>query len=286
MGVYVQRVRQRLQDGTTVFDTAGYILSILYALVIIIPLYYILVSAFKDNMQIFGAPLALPARLGFENFVKAEAAGNLGRAIVISLGVMVSAEVLTLLVVFPAAYAIARIRTPLAGLVEGFFSLGFLIPAFAMLVPVLLLMAQLGVLYSPLSLVLFYPAWRLPLAMVVLASYLRTVPRELEESAEIDGASRLQIIRHVLFPLARRGVITVVIINAITFWNEYLFALILLNQKNRTIQVALAVLEGEHLVHYGVLAAGIIISVLPVFIVFIIFQEQVVEGLYAGAVKG
>lgn len=286
MSAYVQRLRQRLQDGTTVFDTVGYVLSILYALVIIIPLYYILVSAFKDNMQIFGAPLALPARLGFENFVKAEVAGNLGRAIVISLGVMVSAEVLTLLVVFPAAYAIARIRTPLAGPVEGFFSLGFLIPAFAMLVPVLLLMAKLGVLYSPLSLVLFYPAWRLPLAMVVLASYLRTVPRELEESAEIDGASRLQIIRHVLFPLARPGVITVVIINAITFWNEYLFALILLSQKNRTMQVALAVLKGEHLVQYGVLAAGIIISILPVFIVFIIFQEQVVEGLYAGAVKG
>ena len=286
MSAYVQRLRQRLWDGTTVFDTVGYVVSILYALIIIIPLYYILVSAFKDNMQIFGAPLALPARLGLENFVKAEAAGSLGRAIVISLGVMASAEVLTLLVAFPAAYAIARIRTPLAGPTEGFFSVGFLIPAFAMLVPILLLMTKLGVLYSPMSLVLFYPAWRLPLAMVVLASYLRTVPRELEESAEIDGASRLQIVRHVLFPLARPGVITVVIINAITFWNEYLFALILLSQKNRTMQVALAVLEGEHLIQYGVLAAGIIISILPVFVVFIIFQEQVVEGLYAGAVKG
>ncbi len=113
-----------------------------------------------------------------------------------------------------------------------------------MLVPVLLLMAQLGVLYSPLSLVLFYPAWRLPLAIVVLASYLRTVPRELEESAEIDGASRLQIIRHVLFPLARPGVITVVIINFITFWNEFLFALVLVSQKNQTMQVALSNTEG------------------------------------------
>ena len=286
MSAYVQRLRQRLQDGTTVFDTAGYVLSILYALVIIIPLYYILVSAFKDNMQIFGAPLALPTKLSFENFVKAEAAGDLGRAIVISVGVMVSAEVLTLLVAFPAAYAIARIRTPLAGPVEGFFSLGFLIPAFAMLVPVLLLMAKLNVLYSPMSLVLFYPAWRLPLALVVLASYLRTVPRELEESAEIDGASRLQIIRHILFPLARPGVITVVIINFLTFWNEFLFALVLVSQKNQTMQVALSILKGQHLVFYGILSAGIVISVVPAFVVFIIFQEQVVEGLYVGAVKG
>jgi multiple sugar transport system permease protein len=286
MSAYVQRLRQRLQDGTTVFNTAGYALSILYALIIITPLYYVLVSAFKDNMQIFGAPLALPSRLGFENFASAEAATHLGRATIVSLGVTTGAEVLVLLLAFPAAYAIARIRTPLAAVFEGFFSLGFLIPAFAMLVPVLLLMAQLGVLYSPLSLVLFYPAWRLPLAIVVLASYLRTVPRELEESAEIDGASRLQIIRHVLFPLARPGVITVVIINFITFWNEFLFALVLVSQKNQTMQVALSILKGPHFVFYGILAAGIVISILPVFIVFILFQEQVVEGLYAGAVKG
>jgi multiple sugar transport system permease protein len=281
-----QRLKQRISDGKTIFDIGGYSLGILYALVILIPLYYVGVSAFKDNSQIFGAPLALPARLSLENFAKAETAGRLGRAMVISFGVTASAEVLTLLLAFPAAYAIARIRTPLAGLVERFFSLGFLIPAFAMLVPIILLMAQLNVLYNPLSLVLFYPVWRLPLAIVVLASYLRTVPRELEESAEMDGASRLQIIRYILFPLAKSGVITVMIINFITFWNEYLFSLILMNQENRTMQVALSILKGERLVEYGMLAAGILISIVPVYIAFLLFQERVVEGIYAGAVKG
>jgi multiple sugar transport system permease protein len=121
---------------------------------------------------------------------------------------------------------------------------------------------------------------------VVLASYLRTVPREIEESAEIDGASRFQIIRHLLFPLARPGVVTVVIINFITFWNEFLFALILLSQKNRTMQVALSILKGERLVDYGMLAAGVLISIVPVYVMFLIFQEQIVEGLYVGAVKG
>ena len=125
--------------------------------------------------------------------------GRLGRAMVISFAVTVSAEVLNLLLAFPAAYAIARIRTPLARLVERFFSLGFLIPAFAMLVPILLLMAQLNVLYTPLSLVLYYPVWQLPLAIVVLASYLRTVPHELEESAEMDGANRVDY-PLILFP--------------------------------------------------------------------------------------
>jgi multiple sugar transport system permease protein len=286
MIVFNKRLSQRINDGKMVFDIGGYVLGILYSLVILIPLYYVGVSAFKDNQEIFSAPMALPARLSLENFAKAEVTGRLGRAMVISFAVTASAEVLNLLLAFPAAYAIARIRTPLARLVERFFSLGFLIPAFAMLVPILLLMAQLNVLYTPLSLVLYYPVWQLPLAIVVLASYLRTVPHELEESAEMDGANRLQIIRYILFPLAQSGVITVMIINFISFWNEYLFSLILMSQENRTMQVALSILKGERLVDYGMLGAGILISIIPVYIAFLVFQERVVEGIYAGAVKG
>jgi len=286
MSAFAERFGRGWRDGRTGFRASAYFLCIVYALAVTIPLYYVLISAFKNNAQIFGMPLALPTSLDFKNFATAEASAHLLRATLISLGVTAGSEVLVLLLAFPAAYAIARIRTRLAVVVEGIFSLGFLVPAFAMLVPVLLLMAQIGVLYDPLSLILFYPAWRLPLSIVVLASYLRTVPREIEESAEMDGANRLQIILHLLFPLARPGVITVVIINFITFWNEFLFALILLSQQNRTMQVALSILKGERLVDYGMLAAGVLISILPVYIMFLIFQEQIVEGLYVGAVKG
>lgn len=286
MSINTQRLRERLYDGKTAFTITGYTLSILYALIIIIPLYYVFISAFKDNQQIFGAPLALPAKFDFENFIKAENVASLSRSMAISFGVTAGAEIVTILLAFPAAYAIARIRTPLAVLGEGYFSAGFLIPAFAMLVPIVVLMAQLGLLYNPLSLVLFYPAVAMTVSVMVLASYLRTVPIEIEESAEIDGASRLQILRHILFPLARPGIVTVVIINFLTFWNEYLFALVLVSQQNRTVQVALSILKGERLIDYGILSAGVLLSILPVFIVFLVFQEQVIEGLYSGSVKG
>ncbi len=286
MDAYVQRLARRLRDGTTVFDTVGYGFAILYALVIVIPLYFITVSAFKNDLLILGAPLALPTRLSLENFAEAEKIALLSRAMIISLGVTATSEVLTLLLAFPAAYAIARIRTPLAWLTEGLFSLGFLIPAFAMLLPIFMLIAWLGLLFSPLALVVFYPAWRLSLSVVLLTSFLRSIPLELEESAEIDGASRFQMIRQIFFPLARPGVVTVVVVNFIDIWNEFFFALILLNQANRTLQVAVSILKQERLIHYGFLAAGVLLSILPVYIVFIIFQEQVLEGLYAGAVKG
>jgi ABC-type glycerol-3-phosphate transport system permease component len=94
------------------------------------------------------------------------------------------------------------------------------------------------------------------------------------------------MIYHIFFPLARPGVITVIVLNFIDIWNEFLFALILLSQKNRTLQIAVTSLKGERVIDYGLVAAGILMSILPVYFVFVVFQEQVVGGLYAGAVKG
>lgn len=276
---------RRLRDGKTLFMIGGYILSLLYGLTIVIPVYFVIVSSFKPNMEIFGAPLSLPSSISLANYLDAIRIARLPRAMGISLGVTAGAEMLTLLLAFPIAYAVSRIRTRLAPVVEGFFGLGVLIPAFATLVPIYLVVANSGLLYNPLALVLVYPAFRLPVSVLLLASYMRSVPRELEESAEIDGATRLQMIRHIFFPLTRPGVVTLVVLNFIDIWNEFLFSLVLMNTKNRTLQIAVSSLKSERMLDYGLMAAGIIISVLPVYLIFLIFQEQVVKGLYAGAVK-
>ncbi len=277
---------QRLNDGSTPFICAGYLLSFIYAVVVVLPLYYVVVSAFKDNLQIFGAPLALPRSLSLTNFLRAEEVGVMSRAMAISFVVTAGAEAITLLLSFPAAYAIARIRIGLAAWAELIFGLGFLIPPLAMLVPVFLTTARMGLLYNPLALVLFYPATKMSVSVLLLASYLRGVPIEIEESAQIDGASRLQMILHIFFPLARPGVITVVVLNFIDFWNEYLFALVLLSSKNRTLQIALAILKNDRMVDYGMIAAGVVMAVVPVYIVFVFFQQQITRGMYAGAIKG
>jgi multiple sugar transport system permease protein len=109
---------------------------------------------------------------------------------------------------------------------------------------------------------------------------------ELEESAEIDGAGRLRILSSIFVPLVKPGVVTVVILNYISIWNEFLFALILLDQKSRTVQVAVSVLKGERLTDYGMLAAGVLISILPIIVVFLFFQRKIIGGLYSGAIKG
>jgi len=147
-------------------------------------------------------------------------------------------------------------------------------------------MSSLGLIYNPLALIIFYPATMLSLSIILLASYMRDVPRELEESAELDGATRPQMMVYIFFPLARSGVATLLVLNFLHVWNEFLFALVLLSSKNRTVQVAATSLKAERVADFGLIAAGVVIISLPAFLVFALFQERIVVGLTAGATKG
>ncbi len=265
---------------------ANYGAAFVYALLILIPVYYIFISAFKTNQQIFTAPLLPPQVWNFSKFIEAQTRVDLLKAMRISLVLSAGSVLLTLAVGFLAAYAIARIPNRMAGVVEIFFSIGFLIPAFAILVPVFLLAARTQLLYNPIFLALFYSAARLSLTVILLASTIREIPREMEEAAVCDGANIAQILLHVIFPLSRTGIATVVILNFIEIWNEYLFALILLNQETRTLQLVIPLLRAERVTDFSIIAAGLIFAVLPVLVIFILFQERIMSGLYSGGVKG
>jgi multiple sugar transport system permease protein len=285
MSLSAARWRLGSRDGALSFVVVGYLLALAYSAVILLPLYYLVVSAFKTNLEIFGDPLGLPVVWDLSNFVRAEESvgllGAIGRSFTITLG----AEVVTLMLAFPAAFAIARIPVRVAAPVEVLFGFGLLIPAFAVLVPVFLFAAASGLLYNPVVLILFYPATRLPISILLLAAYLRTIPRELEEAAQIDGASRAATMWRVFFPLATPAVVTVIVLNFIAIWNEFLFAFILLDSDSRTAQVAVPLLKSERAVDFGMLAAGVLMTLVPVYVVFIVFQRRIQRGMLAGSVK-
>jgi multiple sugar transport system permease protein len=280
------RSSKRLKKGFDLFVLGGYFFSILYSALIIIPLYFVIISAFKDNTQIITTPLALPTSLSFQKFLQVQTNVNALRAGAITIGITIGAELLTLFLAFPAAYAIARISTRLAPVTEGIFSLGFLIPGLAILMPIYMMTAKAGLLYNPIALVIFYPALNLPLTLILLTGFMKKLPRELEESAVMDGGNVLQIIFYIFFPLCMPGIITVMVLNFINIWNEYLFALILMDSNNRTVQLALALLRAnQRTVDYGLIAAGVLISMVPVLIIFIFFQDKIMSGMLAGAIK-
>lgn len=265
----------------------AHILVWCYAVLLIVPLYYFLSSAFKTNEEIFAHPFALPTSYGFGNFATAFRSADLGLAVVNSALVTVFALALTLAFALPAAFALARSTGRLAAAMEKIFSLGFLIPTFAALFPTFLLAAATGLFHTRAFMVLFLPATAMPLSVVILVQFMRTIPREMEEAARMDGASTWAVLRHVYVPMCLPGIATVLLLNFLTFWNEYLYSLVIIgpDPAQRTVQVALPTLKAVTGTDYGVLTAGTVLTLVPVWVVYTVLQKRMQQALVSGAVK-
>lgn len=259
----------------------------LYAAILIVPLLFVLLSSFKGNIEIFNEPFALPTVWKFDNYFLAWNQAGLGVALSNSIINTVAAEILVLVLALPSAYALARAKGRLGIVLERVFALGLLLPAFAALVPTVLLAVALQLFQTREFYILFLPATALPLSVILLTQFMRTIPPALEESALLDGASRFRILVSIYIPLARPGIATVAILNFLAFWNEYLFAVALIGPATeaRTVQTALPKLVSSISTEFGVLLAGCVITMVPVFVVYIIFQRRVEGALLDGAVK-
>lgn len=260
----------------------------LYGLILVVPLYFVLISSFKSNTEIFNSPFSAPDSFGLGNFVKAWERVDLDQALVNSALVTGISLVLTLFLAIPASYAIARFRGKAGVYVERFFALGLLIPSFAAMVPTVFLAIWMGLFQTREFLYLFFPATALPLAVILLTQFMRAIPSELEESATMDGAGRIRILVSIYTPLVIPGIATVTILNFLSFWNEYLFSLILAgpSPSERTSQVALPILISQTETEFGVLLAGAVITMIPVYLVYIILNRRLEDVLVRGAVKG
>ena len=260
----------------------------LYGLILVVPFYFVLISTFKSNTEIFNSPFSAPDSFGLGNFVEAWERVDLDQALVNSALVTGISLVLTLFLAIPASYAIARFRGKAGVYVERFFALGLLITSFAALVPTVFLAIWMGLFQTREFLYLFFPATALPLAVILLTQFMRAIPSELEESATMDGAGRIRILVSIYTPLVIPGIATLTILNFLSFWNEYLFSLILAgpSPSERTSQVALPILISQTETEFGVLLAGAVITMIPVYLVYIILNRRLEDALVSGAVKG
>jgi multiple sugar transport system permease protein len=208
-------------------------------------------------------------------------AGNLLNSLIIACG----AVALGLGVSIPAAYAFSRFR--FAGrrpLMISFLAIN-MFPIVLLIIPLFVMMRILGLLDTFTAVILGHSTFAIPFAIWMLTSYFNAIPRELDEAATVDGATRLQAIRLVILPLVLPGVVTAGIYIFITSWNEYLFAMMLSGQAVRTVTVALQLFIGEFTIQWGLLTAGGTLIALPVTFLFLIVQRRLVGGLTAGAVK-
>lgn len=259
----------------------------LYAAALIVPAYYLVVSSFKSNLEIFSTPFAWPSSFDFGNYVAGWEQTALGQGLLNSVYITVASVAVVLVLAVPAAYGLARAKGRCAVIAERVFSLGFLIPTFAALVPTVLLAIALGLFHTQIYVIMYLPASAMPLSVILLTQFMRTVPPELEASAMLDGASRFTILRLIYIPIAMPGIATVIILNFLSFWNEYLFVLTLAGTDTdvRTAQVAVPTLIQQNGTQFGVLSAATVITLLPVFIAYAILSRRMEEALLSGAVK-
>ena len=262
------------------------IIAAVFALLCLYPVLLMLLSSLKSNSEIFANPLGLPTSLSLASYKQLLEQLPYFAYVKNSVIVSVVAVSLTLLCGSSASFYIARFQFPWNGALFFYFLMGMMIPIKLGIIPLFLFMRSLGILGSLWSLIWIYTAIGIPISVLILSRFFRTMPKELEEASRIDGASNLQIFWHILLPLMRPALGTVTIIHFITVWNDFFFPLIFIHDEaKKTIPVGMLTLFSEYSADWSVLFAGLTLSSLPMLLLFFVASKQFMEGITAGAVK-
>jgi N-acetylglucosamine transport system permease protein len=274
--------------GSLAFQLLAQIPLLLWAIMVIFPFLWMIMTALKTDREILTDPFGLPENLIWENFERAWTTANIGTYFVNTLIVMAMSLTGTLLVSAMAAYVIARFEFPLNRILYMLFTAGLMFPVFLGLVPLYFLMDDVHLLNTYHGLALVYIAYSLPFTIFFLTAFFKTLPTSVAEAAIIDGASHYGLFFRVMLPMAKPGLVSVGIFNFLGQWNQYMLPTVLNTDPDKRVLtqglVQLAVSQG-YKGDWSGLFAGLVRAMLPVLAAYIIFQRQVVAGLTAGALK-
>ncbi|CAL9418914.1 Diacetylchitobiose uptake system permease protein DasC [Streptomyces sp. enrichment culture] len=259
-----------------------------YLVFLAFPFLWLLSTAFKPPRELGSLhPTWIPKNPTLDNFRQAFGEQPLLQAALNSLIAALGAAVIAVLIATPMAYVVARRRTRLAKAVTGWVVVSQAFPFVLLIIPLFLVLKNLGLINSVPGLVLVYVVWALPFALWMLAGYVRAVPPELEEAAAVDGAGRVRTLVSVTAPLLAPGIVATGLFAFITAWNEFFFALVLLKTpEQQTLPVVLTHFIGaEGVADLGPLAAAAFLATLPSLVVFAVIQRRITGGMLTGAVK-
>ncbi|WP_216217133.1 carbohydrate ABC transporter permease [Amycolatopsis aidingensis] len=257
--------------------------AVLWLVVVAVPLYYLVAASLRGSEDyLSGNPLALPANPTLENY-RSVLAGGFGRYLLNNIIVTAGAVAIVLACAVPAAYAVTRSSSRFVQRGFTLLLMGLAIPAQATIIPVYLIITNLRLYDTLLAVILPTAAFALPVATLVMTNSLRDVPKELYEAQEIDGAGPLRTLFNLVLPLAKPAVVTVGIYTALMAWNGFIFPLVLTQSaETRTLTLGLWEFQGQFGTNVPGLLAAVTLSVLPIFVVYLVGRRFLLSGLTAG----
>ena len=255
--------------------------------VIVIPIAYAILGGFRDAPQLAANPVGLPDPWVWSNYTDSLLSASFWVQLRNSAVVAGLSTVVVVLFAALAAFVLARREFPGRELAYTLFTLGLLFPATVAILPLLILVRDLGLLDNPLGLALPEAAFGLPLTIIILRPFFRSIPKELEDAAEIDGCGQLGFFFRILLPLARPALVTVAVLAIVSSWNQFLLPLVMLSDANNwTLPLGVTNFSTQYTTDTARILAYTTLALVPALAFYVVAERQLVGGLTAGAVKG
>jgi raffinose/stachyose/melibiose transport system permease protein len=277
--------------GNDLFNKIYYyfkwIIIIIFVIYAVFPFLWLVLTSLKTNAELLDNPFSLPNKFQFKNYKEAVTSAGLGQLILNSLIISSIATVINIILSSMFAYSISRHNFFGSNFLFLMVVSGILVPLNALIIPYFAIINYLNLYDTRTGLILVYCAVGLPVSIYILMEFFKSIPKEIEEAAVMDGCNFLQRYIKIMLPLSVPGLMTAGTFQFILCWNEFIYAMLLTSSKNiRTIQFGISYFTNEFFSDYVSMFAAIVISIIPSITVFILFQERVITGLTAGAVKG
>lgn len=261
----------------------------IYAVISLYPLYYLVSYSLKNNDEIFYLnPFGFPTNFRIENYTYAWSRFNIPRYFFNSIFVTVATIFLACTISVLFAYAVARMQWKFRNAARIYLTIGLFVPIQAFIIPLVVLMRDMHMLNSYITLIIPYTAFNLALSTIIFYSFLKSIPLEMEESACIDGASIYKTFFTIILPLIRPAIVTVIIILFLGVWNEFTYALIVTSKEHlKTLPLGVLNFDGAHETNWGAIGATMTIASFPGVIIYLFFSESVEKAINIGAgIKG
>jgi N-acetylglucosamine transport system permease protein len=274
--------------GDRVVGGISHTILTIWCIIVVLPLLWTVMSSFKTSSEIFSSPFSLPSKWNFDNYVGAWTTAGIGSFLLNTVIVVFGALAVTMLFGAMCAYVLARFQFPGNRAIYYLMLAGLTFPIFLAIVPLFFVLRSIGLLNTLPGLILTYAAFALPFTVFFLFSFFKALPNSIAEAAALDGAGEWRTFFQVMLPMARPGLATVAILNFVGLWNQFLLPVALnTDPKNYVLTQGMASFASQagYSVDFGQLFAGAVMTIVPVFIVYLIFQRQLQGSVSQGTSK-